>query len=169
MADVRSTEGTPPLPSGRAFVASVHRMIERLEPRGSTRTHRITLLQRFTLVSLLTTLAVGALFGTIAMRLVEQYALDQHAHSAAVYVSEFLAPRLVTADFIKPLPARRVEFEFATRGLVGKAGILRVTVWNTRGQILYSSASGMIGRTLPLPTLVDAALTGQSRSQTLML
>jgi hypothetical protein len=30
---------------------------------------------------------------------VEGYALDQHAHNAAVYVSEFLAPRLVAQDF----------------------------------------------------------------------
>lgn len=168
MADVSGTEGTP-LSSGRAFVASVQRTIERLEPRGSTRAYRITLLQRFTLVSLLTTLAVGALFGTIAVRLTEQYALDQHAHSAAVYVSEFLAPRLVTADFLLPAPARRVEFEFAARGLIGKAGILRVTVWNTHGRILYSSAPDTIGRTFPLPRPAEAALAGQTRSQILTL
>lgn len=166
MAGVRETEGAP-LPSGRAFVASAQRTIERLEPRGSAWIHRITLLQRFTLVSLLTTLAVGALFGTVAMRLVEQYALEQHAHSAAVYVSEFLAPRLVATDFLISSPARRVEFEFATRGLIGKAGILRLTVWNTRGQILYSDAPGMIGRTFPLPPPVAAALRGQTRSQIL--
>lgn len=144
-------------------------MIERLARGGSTRTNGITLLQRFTLVGLMTTVAAGAVFGAVAVRLMEQYALDQHAHSAAVYVTEFLAPRLVASDFQASSPARRVEFEFALRGLIGRAGILRVTVWNARGQPLYSDTPDVAGSALPPPTLLSAALRGQIRSRTVTL
>ncbi len=125
----------------------------------------ITLLGRFTLVSLATTIAVGLVFGTLAVRLAEDYALTQHAHSAAVYVSEFLAPRLVAKDFLVPSPAGRVEFEFALRGLIGKAGILRVTVWSRAGEVLYSDAAGLAGRTFPASPALRAALSGRTESR----
>lgn len=119
-------------------------------------------------MSLLTTVAVSVLFGAIAVHLVEDYALTQHADSAAVYVSEFLAPRLVAKDFLARPPLRRIEFEFAMRGLIGNAGILRISVWNRRGQILYSDDRALIGRLFPMPPQVQAALAhGQTGSRIL--
>jgi putative nucleotidyltransferase with HDIG domain len=119
-------------------------------------------------VSLLTTVAVSVSFGAIVVHLVEDYALAQHAHSAAVYVSEFLAPRLVAKDFLARPPLRRIEFEFAMRGLIGNAGILRISVWNRRGQILYSDNRALIGRSFPMPPQVQAALArGQTGSRIL--
>jgi putative nucleotidyltransferase with HDIG domain len=117
----------------------------------------ITLLQRFTAVSLFTTVAVSVLFGAIAVRVVENYALQEHAHSAAVYVSEFLAPRLVANDFLVRPGMRRVQFEFAMRGLIGNGGILRISVWNRSGAILYSDDPALVGRTFALPPRVQAA------------
>jgi putative nucleotidyltransferase with HDIG domain len=142
-------------------------MARSIAASGHPRASGITLLQRFTAVSLLTTVAVSVLFGWIAVRLVENYALRQHAHSAAVYVSEFLAPRLVARDFLEPPPSRRIEFEFAARGLIGHAGILRISVWNRHGQILYSDDRALIGRMLPLSPPIVAALRGETRSRIL--
>lgn len=116
-------------------------------------------------MSLAATIAVGLLFGTLSVRVAEDYALSQHAHSAAVYVSEFLAPRLVAQDFLGPSPARRVEFAFALRGLIGKAGILRVTVWNGRGEVLYSDDAGLAGRAFPLSPALRAAMDGRTESR----
>ena len=123
-----------------------------------------TLLRRFTVVSLLATVAVGALFGTVAVWTVERYALDQHAHEAALYVSEFLAPRLVAQDFLVRRSTRRIQFVFALRGLIGTAGILRVSVWDARGRLLYSEAHGpaeRAERTAPWPASPAAGI--QSR------
>jgi hypothetical protein len=93
------------------------------------------LLRRFTLVSLISTLVVGSLFGWIASQVAEEYALHSRADAIAVHVSEFVAPRLVPDDFSRRDVSRRVQFEFATRDLLGKAGIIRVSVWNTRGDL----------------------------------
>lgn len=116
-------------------------------------------------MSLVATIAAGLVFGTLAVRLAEGYALNQHAHSAAVYVSEFLAPRLIAQDFQGPTSARRVEFAFALRGLIGKAGILRVTVWSKNGEVLYSDAAGLAGRAFPPPPSLRAALDGRTESR----
>jgi HD-GYP domain-containing protein (c-di-GMP phosphodiesterase class II) len=124
-----------------------------------------TLLRRFTVVSLGATVVVGVLFSAIAARVAEDYALRQQAHTAALYVSEFVAPRLVPQDFLSPPPARRVQFEFALHDLIGKASILRVTVWNRDGQVLYSNDRTLVGHTFPLTPLLSSALDGHIQYQ----
>lgn len=119
-----------------------------------------SLLRRFTAVSLAATVAVGVAFGAIAARVVEDYAYRERAHTMAFYVSEFLAPRLTPQDFARS-NASRVQFEFALRNLIGRAGIEDVTVWNPQGRILYSTRSGAAQRLLPLAPPVRLALNGR--------
>lgn len=83
-----------------------------------------TLLRRFTLASLLATVGIGSIFGWAGSRLAVDYALRSRTQAIAVQVAEFMAPRLVPEDFTGGKQARRVQFEFATRDLLGKAGIL---------------------------------------------
>src|SRR5712692_11190911 len=60
-----------------------------------------TLLRRFTLLSLGTTLAVGVLFGAITARLVEDFALRQQARAIAARVLELAGSRFVFQDFFR--------------------------------------------------------------------
>ena len=123
------------------------------------------LLHRFTVVSLLSTLIVGSIFGWITSRVAEEYALRSRAEAIAVSVSEFVAPRLVPEDFTRRGASRRIQFEFATRDLLGKAGILRVSVWNTRGDLLYSKGDPSGERPTTPPPEVEQALIGEIRSR----
>jgi putative nucleotidyltransferase with HDIG domain len=129
----------------------------------------VTLLGRFTLVSLAATVIVGAVFGAIAVRVVEDYALRQRAHTAAAYVSEFVAPRLVRQDFILPAQPRRIQFALALHSLTGRAGIKRVIVWNDVGEVLYDSIdnknANLIGQKVPLSPFLRRALDGQIQSR----
>ncbi len=125
----------------------------------------LTLIRRFTVVSLVTTIAIGVLVGVVATRIVEDYALRRQAHTAAVYVSEFVAPRLVTEDFLLPPPQKRVQFAFTFRDLIGRAGIIRVTVWNKSGLMLYSDDPKLIGQTFAFSDLARRALDGQVQWQ----
>lgn len=95
----------------------------------------------------------------------EDYAVRQQAQTAALYVSQFAAPRLVPGDFLSPPPARRVQFEFALHDLVGRASIVRVAVWNKDGHVLYSNDRTLMGRTSPLSPLLDLALDGRIQWQ----
>ena len=100
----------------------------------------------------------------IAVRLVEGYALERQAFTTALYVSEFLARRLTPKDFYGDPAAKRVQYEFAMRGVVGKAQILRVTVWSSVGRVLYSDDRKLIGLAFPPSAPLRAALSGQVRS-----
>lgn len=101
--------------------------------------------------------------------MVEDYALRQRAHTAATYVSEFVAPRLVRQDFVLPAQPRRVQFAFALHNVIGKAGINRVIVWNDLGEVLYDSLDNkddnLIGRKMPLSPFLRRALDGQVQSR----
>ncbi len=121
----------------------------------------MTLLQRFTLVSLTTAIILGVMFGEIAARIATESALRRQAHAFAVYVSEFAAPRLVRKDFFQRPPAIRAQFEFTLRSLIGKANIIHVSVWNRNGEILYSDNASLIGTSQPLSQILQNALGGR--------
>jgi putative nucleotidyltransferase with HDIG domain len=123
------------------------------------------LLRRFTFVSLLSTLVVGSVFAWLASRVAEEYALRSRAEAIALDVSEFVAPRLVAEDFTRRGTSRRIQFEFATRDLLGKAGIIRVSVWNTRGELLFSQGDPSVTRPQAPPPEVEMALIGEIRSR----
>jgi putative nucleotidyltransferase with HDIG domain len=133
--------------------------------RWSTHLAGSALLRRFTLVSLISTLVVGSVFAWIASRVAEEYALRSRAEAIAVQVSEFVAPRLVPDDFNPRSASRRVQFEFTTRDLLGKAGIIRVRVWNARGDLLYSRGETQDPRLKAPPREVEFALLGEIRSR----
>lgn len=120
----------------------------------------MTLLQRFTVVSLTATVVLGILFGEIAARIAAEYALRRQAHAFATYVSEFAAPRLVPIDFFRPPSAVRTQFEFTLRSLIGKAHIIHVTVWNRNGEILYSDDESQVGKTQPVSGPIRQTLDG---------
>jgi len=119
-----------------------------------------TLLRRFTLLSLGTTIAVGILFGAITARLVEDFALRRQSRATATRVLEMAGARLSAKDFLH-VPPSLPQFERAMRPLVGKIDIIHVTVWNRLGQVLYSD--GRVGFDTPVPpsALLTSALSGR--------
>ncbi len=129
-------------------------------PNTSLRVSGLTLLRRFTLLSLGTTIAVGVLFGAITARLVEDFALRQQAQATAARVLELASSRLVLQDFFRSPPAQS-QFEGAMRQLVGKMGIVHVTVWNRLGQVLYRDAPRGTETPRPPFALLTSALKGQ--------
>lgn len=125
------------------------------------RRSRLTLLRRFTLLSLGTTLAVGVLFGTITARLVENFALRRQARATAAHVLELAGSRLAFQDFLSSESPPRTEFVRAMRDLVGRADIVHVTLWDRRGRILYSDDYQASRQTSPPQASLRLALDGQ--------
>src|SRR5207249_10169633 len=71
-----------------------------------------TLLRRFTLLSLGTTIAVGIIFGAITARLVEDFALRRQSRATATRVLEMAGARLSVQDFLH-IPPSQPQFERA--------------------------------------------------------
>jgi hypothetical protein len=105
---------------------------------SSPRPPRATLLRRFTLLSLGTTIVVGVVFGVITAQLVENFALRRQARATADQVLELAGARLVVDDFLLSRPSRRLHFEQVMRDLAGRADVVHVTVWSPQGDIIYS-------------------------------
>jgi HD-GYP domain-containing protein (c-di-GMP phosphodiesterase class II) len=127
---------------------------------SSSRLSGPTLMRRFTLLSLGTTLTVGVLFGAITARLVGDFALRQQARTTAARVLERASSRLAFQDFFGS-PLAQSKFEGTMRHLVGKIDIEHITVWNRRGQVLYSDARPGVETPPPPSALLTSALNGQ--------
>lgn len=119
-----------------------------------------TLLRRFTLLSLATTVVVGVLFGAITARLVEDFALRRQARATAAHVLQIAGTRLSLQDFLLLPPARKSDLDVAMRGLAGKADVISLTVWSREGQILYSNEPAGTADAPP-PALLELALGGR--------
>ncbi len=103
---------------------------------------RLSLLQRFTLVSALITLALAVTLSVVTVRAVTAFAVQDDAHVATELVLRTFSPQLRPEDFQGALPAtRRVLLDslFRAHGISDK--ILRVRLWRTDGRLLYSNTT----------------------------
>lgn len=129
------------------------------------RPSRGTLLRRFTLLSLGTTIVVGAVFGVVTARLVESFAVHQQARATADHVLELAGSRLAVEDFLQTPRSRKSQFERAMRDLSGRADIVHVTVWSRQGAVLYDDDHPTFERTRPAESRLRLALAGQLQWQ----
>lgn len=148
------------------MVPQEHNVAESGPPLDLTpRAPGITLLRRFTLLSLGTTVLVSAIFGVITAHLVEDYALRRQAHATADRVLEFAGSRLSIQDFLQlPSPAKP-RLERAMRSLVGTAGIAHVAVWTPQGKVLFRDDPQWPEAAVPKSTSFARALKGQLQWQ----
>ncbi len=109
-----------------------------------------SLLVRFTLLGLLMTLFIAAGFGWLMSRKMIADALDDATQHAARTVTAFVTRPARLEDFAAPTPATIAEWRQRLSRVVGMEDIVRVKVWNTRGQVVYSDDPGLIGRAFPL-------------------
>ena len=121
---------------------------------------RVTLLRRFTLLALGTTIVVGVLFGALTARMVENFALRSEARSIAGRVLDLTASRVALQSLQGDPGAAGGEFERTMRDLSAKNGIVQVTAWNHRGEILYVSDGPAVHDPFPAST-AGLALNGQ--------
>lgn len=112
--------------------------------------NRATLLTRFTLVSLSVTVLIAVGFSWMLSREMTRDAINHAAQDAAQMVETSVTPGVAPEDFATPTRSRVAAWERRIGHVVGSAGIVRVKVWNTRGQIVYSDDRGLIGRVYPL-------------------
>ncbi|MDQ7849896.1 MAG: PAS domain S-box protein [Armatimonadota bacterium] len=109
-----------------------------------------TLLGQFTLLALLLTALVAAGFAWVVSRQMVQDALDDAARQAARVVQLLITPQVRAEDFALPTPMRVAAWRALVGRVVDGADIVRIKVWNARGQVVYADAADLIGRVYPL-------------------
>jgi len=120
-----------------------------------------TLLRRFTVLSLGTTLVISAIFGVITSHFVEDFALRRQVHATADHVLEFAGARLLKQDLLLPPLAKKPRLDRTMRALVGTAGIVHLTVWNRQGTVMFRDDPKWPDGTVPQSPQFPHALAGQ--------
>lgn len=102
--------------------------------------NRLTLLQRFTVVSAAIALALAVLLSEVTVQAIESVAVRDEAQVAADLVLRTIAPQLRPADFSGTLPPERralLDALFRAHGVSDRA--FRIRLWRADGRLLYSN------------------------------
>jgi len=101
---------------------------------------RLTLLQRYTLVSAALAVGLTVLLSVVTVRAIESVAIRDEASVAAELVLRTIAPELQPDDFTGTLRADRrtlLDALFHAHGISDRA--LRIRLWRADGRLLYSN------------------------------
>jgi len=134
--------GEPTRPRRRSL-ALIGGAFTRLWPRGS-------LLARFTVISAAATVLAAAGFSWLLTRQMTGNAVDEAAREAARIVTAFITPQATGEDFAAPTPPRVAAWRRRIDRVVGTSAVVRIKVWNARGQVVYSDDPSLIGRVFSL-------------------
>ncbi|MDP1990672.1 MAG: HD domain-containing phosphohydrolase [Syntrophales bacterium] len=123
----------------------------------------ISLLAKFTAISLILTVAIAVVMALGIQTYLEQSALQQEAENAAEQVATLLNPYLHLSDFEGPLPAARfAAIDVLVRErIISSRHIVRVKLWSRNGTVLYSDNPNLVGRRFPLEKELQEALDGR--------
>ena len=122
----------------------------------------MSLLARFTLISLFVTLLIAA---GLAWRLelaLERDALSAVAQNTADQATNILSENLRAADMETSLPEERYhEVDALIHNTLLSANIVRIKIWNRDGLLVYSDDKNLMGRTFPVEADLQEALNGE--------
>src|SRR6478735_7650933 len=123
---------------------------------------RLSLLYKFSLVSLALIMALGVLLAWGIQGQLEQNALQQEAESVVDKARPLLERNITSADLHGPLsPQRYAQIDSVVRTNLISPHIVRVKIWSPTGTIIYSEDKVLVGRTFPLEADLEEALSGQ--------
>jgi diguanylate cyclase (GGDEF)-like protein len=124
-------------------------------------TSRLSLLGRFSLMSLAVIATLGLAIGLTLKRQIEQRALARASQLAEVVAELGVRPRLERDDLVGALPAKRIRaLDAALRDFAAERGVSRMKVFNRLGEIVYADDHTLIGESEQHESGVRQALRG---------
>jgi signal transduction histidine kinase len=112
---------------------------------------------RFLLVGLLTLAVVSAPSALLMQHLARQHTLEGLEDSAEMMAQNMIAP-LVDDAFLAGDPRAGRVLDRVAQARVADGSVVRLTVWDRSGLVLYSDASDLVGRLFPNHDWDDALL-----------
>jgi len=124
--------------------------------------NRLSLLERFSLVSLFVTVLIAIGLGLGLQSLLEQDALWSQAETTADQVMTVLDNNLTSADLTAPMGIARYDQVDAIIGnMLPSEHIVRIKIWNREGRLIYSNLRALVGQQYPLSDELQEALSGK--------
>ncbi len=124
---------------------------------------RLTLVQRFALVSLAILLAGAFIIGRYVAQEIRDGVITRTSAITALYVDSFVSPNLQDMAAGEVPADKRAELEQLLMGSSLGEEIAFFKVWDTRGNIVYANDPGLIGQRFQPQGGLLAALTGEVR------
>ena len=104
--------------------------------------NKLSLIQRYTILSAVITVALAFVFSEAMLRWIERLAIEDEAKVGAEQVLRAVAPQLKPNDFGQTLsPQQRAFLDTVFRAQGGLNRAVRVRLWLADGRLLYSNAS----------------------------
>jgi HD-GYP domain-containing protein (c-di-GMP phosphodiesterase class II) len=104
--------------------------------------NKLSLIQRYTILSAVITVALAFVFSEAMLRWIERLAIEDEAKVGAEQVLRAIAPQLKPNDFGRTLsPQQRTFLDTVFRAHGGLNRAVRVRLWRADGRLLYSNAS----------------------------
>jgi diguanylate cyclase (GGDEF)-like protein len=129
-------------------------------------TSRLSLLGRFSLMSLAVIATLGLAIGLTLKRQIEHRALARASQLAEVVAELGVRPRLERDDFVGALPAQRIRaLDAALRDFAAERGVTRMKVFNGEGEIVYADDHSLIGEAEHGESGVREALLGRRSAE----
>ncbi len=123
----------------------------------------LSLLTKFTIVSLIVTAAIGIALAWGIQQQMEYNALQNAAEDAADNVATLLNPNLHQADLSGPLDTSRfAQVDTLIRQSVLNDRVVRVKIWSRDGVLIYSDEKELVGKSFPEDEDLKEALEGKT-------
>src|SRR2546425_5734597 len=104
--------------------------------------NKLSLIQRYTILSAVITVALAFVFSEAMLRWIERLAIEDEAKVGAEQVLRAIAPQFKPNDFGRTLsPQQRAFLDTVFRAKGGLGRAVRVRLWRADGRLLYSNAS----------------------------
>ena len=122
----------------------------------------LSLLQKFTLASLILMLSSGMLLGWWVGREIEQGVVQRTAATTTLYVNSFLAPQFHDLQLPNAISSAGIErLDRLLRDTVIGRQIVLFKLWGRGGLVLYSTNKKQIARHFPIDDSLKRAWSGQ--------
>jgi signal transduction histidine kinase len=124
---------------------------------------KLSLLTKFTIVSLVVTAVIGIALAWGIQQQMEYNALQNAGENAADNVATLLNPNLHQADLSGPLdPSRFAQVDTLIRQSVLNDRVVRVKIWSREGVLIYSDEKELVGKSFPEDEDLKEALEGKT-------
>jgi signal transduction histidine kinase len=122
---------------------------------------KLSLVQKFILLSLAAIVPTGIILGLILSDQIEARALDNAKRETSLLGQALVAPLLTRGDLQGLDPDRYRELDGLVRDQVLPYGIAQVKVWSRGGTVVYSNEPDLVGQTFPIAEDLQEALHGE--------
>ena len=118
---------------------------------------KFSLFKRFTILSLIAFIITGLVLGILISNHSKKVKLNSFRDSTISLINISIRPVLLSAEFDQPLTSRTTsELDNRFRELKNFTGIYDITIWNQKGEVLYSSIFPNMAKPVSDPLLASA-------------